>query len=239
MKWMEEEVEEAMGNPACDTDIATSIRSRPHGIDYSPVSGKIYNANTGYGTVVVIDPTTNVVDATIDIGFSNKAHISPDGRFLIVKGTDTKSDTNHVFGKLTVIDVADNSFQQTDIPDVHPDSFEFTPDGEKLYVASATSGSEAQKENLKNNVVLVYDTSNLPSLTLIKEVTVGVADSGHRGIAIHEHDGAAEHVIVPNPAEDTVSFIDPETDTVVDTVAVGDEPGSILVFPVGESHTHR
>ena len=230
--------EQSLGNPVCDADLSTINKSTPHGIDYSPVSGMIYNSNVGYGTVAVIDPELNTVATAIDIGFANKAHISPDGRFLIVKGADAKSDPDHIHGKLTVIDTADNSFKQTDITDVHPDSFEFTPDGKKLYVVSASSGSTAQKVSLKNNVVLVYDSSNLPDLTLVKEITVGAADGSHRGIAIHEHDGMAEHVIVPNPAEDTVSFIDSETDTVVDSVIVGDEPGSILIFSIGEGHSH-
>lgn len=157
-------------NPAkqavgCDTDITTPNNSSPHGIDYSLVSGKIYNADAGYGSVVVINPVTNTIETAIDIGYSNKAHVSPDGRFLIVKGTDKTSDTNHVIGKLTVIDVIYNSVTQVDITDVHPDSFESTPDGSKLYVTSATTGSDAQKSNLRNNVLLVYDTSTLPNLT--------------------------------------------------------------------------
>ena len=229
------------GKPPCDADLGTSNSASPHGLDYSPVSGMVYNSDVGYGMVAVIDPTTNGVTTTLDIGFANKAHVTPDGRFLIVKGTDTGSDPNHVIGKLTVIDVQTNTqVSQIDFPDIHPDSFEFTPDGKKLYVVSATSGSGAQKANLKNNVVLAFDSSGLPTLPSPKEITVGVADGGHRAITIHEEEGKAEHVIVPNPGEDTVSFIDVATDTVVDTVVVGDEPGAVLVFPLeGDlSHSH-
>ena len=222
----------------CDTDITTPNNSSPHGIDYSPVSGKIYNANAGYGSVAVINPVTNTIETAIDIGYSNKAHVSPDGKFLIVKGTDKTSNPNHVIGKLTVIDVMDNSVTQVDITDVHPDSFESTPDGSKLYVTSATTGSDAQKSNLRNNVLLVYDTSTLPNLILIKEITVGVADGSHRALAVHEHDGSAEHIFVPNPADGTVSVIDAEKDEVVSTVDVGGEPSSILVFPLEGSHAH-
>lgn len=229
------------GMPPCDADLSTSNSASPHGIDYSPVSGMVYNSDVGYGMIAVINPTTNGVTTPLDIGFANKAHVTPDGRFLIVKGTDTGSDPNHVIGKLTVIDVqTDTQASQIDLPDIHPDSFEFTPDGKKLYVVSATSGSDAQKANLKNNVVLAFDSSGLPILPSPKEITVGVADGGHRAITIHEEDGKAEHVIVPNPGDDTVSFIDAESDTAVATLAVGDEPGAVLVFPLeGDlSHSH-
>ncbi|MCG3114962.1 MAG: hypothetical protein LLH30_04705 [Candidatus Manganitrophus sp. SA1] len=216
----------------CDADLATSSSAVPHGIDFSPLTGKIYNANVGYGTVSVIDSTdnTHTVETAIDISFANKAHVSPDGQFLIVKGTDTASDPNHVIGKLTVIRLSDHLVTSINLPDVHPDSFEFTPDGNKLYVVSATTGSDAQKANLKNGVVLAFDSSALPALPTPTEIAVGVADADHRALAIHEHDGEAEIVIVPNPANDTVSIIDVATDTVVDTILVGDEPGAVLVF---------
>ncbi len=231
----------------CDGDLATTNNASPHGIDFSPVSGKIYNANVGYGTVSVIDPATNTIEKTIDAGFVNKAHISPDGSFLLVKGTDKSSDADHVIGKLTVIDAAtDTVANQVDLMDIHPDSFEFSPDGAKLYVASATTGSDPQKTHLKNNLLLVFDASALPELKQPetgvsgepKEIVVGTADGDHRSLAIHEHDGMAEHLFVPNPADDTVSVVDAETDEVVDTVAVGDDPGSILVFPVEAGHSH-
>lgn len=201
----------------------------PHGIDFSPLMGKVYNANVGYGTVTVIDPASLTVQ-TVDIGFANKAHVNPNGDFLVVKGTDTTSDPDHVIGKLTIIRLSDLSVTTVNLPDVHPDSFEFTPDGNKLYVVSATTGSDAQKANLRNGVVLAFDSSALPALPTPTEIAVGVADADHRALAIHEHDGEAEIVIVPNPANDTVSIIDVATDTVVDTVVVGDEPGAVLVF---------
>lgn len=220
-----------VSGPACDNDLTTSNAATPHGIDFSPLTGKIYNSNVRYGSVSVIDPNSNTIEGNpIDIGFANKAHVSPDGAFLIVKGTDTASDPNHVIGKLTVIRLSDHSVTSINLPDIHPDSFEFTPDGGKLYVVSATTGSDEQKANIKNSVVLAFDSSALPALPTPTEITVGVADGNHRSLAIHEHDGQAEIVIVPNPANDTVSIIDAVSDTVVDTVVVGDEPGAVLVF---------
>jgi DNA-binding beta-propeller fold protein YncE len=215
---------------ACDADLATSNFAVPHGIDYSSVSDKIYNGNIGYGTVTVIDPDTYAVE-TIDIGFANKLHASPDGGFVVVKGADTDSDPDHVIGKLTVIDVEDNSFEQFDLEDVAPDGFEFTPDGAKLYVTSAQDGSGDQLDNLKNDVLLAFDSSDLPNLELLAEIPVGPTEAEHRALAIHEHDGAAEHVFVP-AGDGTVTVVDVETDTVVDTIDIGGELGSILIVPM-------
>lgn len=241
--------ESKQGKPPCDADLSTPNNSRPHGIDLSPHSGKIYNANVGYGTVVVVDPAFDpanpaaAIVQTLDVGFSNKTHASPDGHFVVVKGTDTTSDPNHVIGRLTVINTEDHTFTRVDLSDVHPDDFAFTPDEEKLYVVSATAGSEAQKANLKNNIVLVFDFDHeTGSLTLAKEIPVGVADHGHRSLAIHVEEGEAEHLFVPNPHDGTVSVIDAKSESVVETVAVGPEPGSIFVFSTEEAdeggHTH-
>lgn len=231
----------------CDADLTTANGASPHGMDFSPVSGKIYNANPGYGTVSVIDPMAPIdpvtktmpVEAVINIGFSNKLHVSPDGRFVIVKGTDKTTDPNHVHGKLTVIKVADNTFSTTDLPDVHPDGFEFTPDGKKLYVTTATSSSFSTglptHPGQKNNLLLVFDTSALPALSGMKEIKVGVADGGHRALAIYEQDGAARAVFVPNPYDGTVSVVDIVEDVVVDTVTVGPDPGALVVFPMARN----
>jgi YVTN family beta-propeller protein len=241
----------------CDTDLTTNSGAVPHGIDYSPVSGLIYNANVGYGTVWAIDPITPAlfdVDSStpeidpINVGFANKAHVSPDGRFLVVKGTDTASNPDHVVGRLSVVNLSNHSVHPFNLTDIHPDSFEFSPDGSKLYVTSATSvgkvlsdpadptsvqiDNASQKAAIKNNVLLSFDASGLPQLPSPIEIPVGVAGHDHRALAIHEHNGVAEHVWVPNPDDGTVSVVDAESDTVVDTVTVGGEPSSIAVLGI-------
>lgn len=218
----------------CDAEVTTPNDAVPHGLDYSPASGRIYNANIGYGTVSVIDPETNTIETTVDIGFADKLHATPDGRFVVVKGADTDSDPDHVIGKLTAIDVDANSFEQIDLYDVAPDGFKFTPDGAKLYLTSVHGGSGDQLDNLKDDVLLAVDVSDLPNLELLAEVPVGATEGHHRALAVSEHGGVAGHVFVP-ASDGTVTVVDIETDEVVDTIDLGGELGSILVVPLGTS----
>ncbi len=225
---------------ACDGDSSTPNGAVPHGLAFSPLSGKIYNANVGYGTVAVIDPAGMRIEKILDIGFANKIHLSPGGRFLVTKGADTSGNPNHVIGKLAVVDLLNDAVTPFDLSDIYPDDFVFTPDGGKLYLATASGGSAAQKANLKNNVVLVYDLSTPGAPTLIKEIAVGATDGGHRALALHAHDGLAKHLFVPNAADGTVSIIKISTDEVVQTVDVDGKPGAISVYlpPVSAAADH-
>ncbi|MBI3805418.1 MAG: YncE family protein [Nitrospirae bacterium] len=229
--------EAAQGKPACDSNPATSNNAGPHGMFFSPVSGKLYNNNESYGTENVIDPATLAIEATVNIGPASATHITPDARFIVVRGTDTQSDPARITGNLAVINVADNSVTITNLPDVSPGDLAFTSDGAKLYVASAASGNTAQKASQKSNVVQVFDTTALPTLTLIKEIGIGSTTAG-RVIGLQEHDGTAEHLFATNRTDGTVSVIDAKTDTAINTVQVGGTPTSLLVFSMEGDLSH-
>lgn len=222
---------------ACDANPATPNGAGPHGMYFSPVSGKIYNNNEDYGTENVINPTTLAIEATLDIGFAGATHITPDGDFILVRGVDTQSDPAHVVGKLTIINVADHSVTPVDFQDFHIGAIQFTSDGTKVYIASAATGNTAQRANQKSNVVRAFDTTALPTLTQTKEISVG-STTGGRSIGLFEHDGEADHLFVTNRADGTVSVIDAATDTTIDTVQVGGTPTSLLVFSLEGDLSH-
>lgn len=213
---------------------ATASNAGPHGMVYSPVSGKIYNNNEEHGTVNVINPAADpasAIEATLDIQFADSVYLTPDGRFVIVRGLDT---TSGVTGKLTVIDVSNNSATTIDLPLINAGAFSFTSDGKKLYVGS--SGSAARPTQ-RGNVVLVFDTTALPSLPTPKEIMVGSTTAG-RSIGLLQHHGEAEFLYVTNRADGTVSVIDAKTDTAIDTLQVGGTPTSLLVFPMEGALSH-
>jgi len=194
----------------------------PHGMAYSPLTGKVYNMNNGYGTVAVIDPITNHIDTTVAMKTSSNLLLSPDGRFLIGKGADRKSDADHVIGRLSVMDAVNNTLAKViDLPDVYPSVYRFSADGGKLYVTTAATGKGKQKENLKLKSLLVFDSSTLPELRLIKEVPVGIADCGRRPIAFISQGDGEGLIFVPNPTDGTLSILDTATDSVTETVSLG------------------
>lgn len=216
----------------CDADIATPNEAGPHGMVFSEASGKIYNNNEDYGTVNIINPATLAIETTLDIGFAGATHVTPDGRFVIVRGFDSSTVT----GKLTVIDVTNpNGVTTHDLVNINPGAIEFTSDGTKMYVAGSGSATRPAQ---RRDVVLAYDFSGLPTLPAPVEITVGSTTAG-RSIGILEQGGQATHVFATNRTEGTVSVIDATSNAVVDTVQVGGTPTSLLVFSLEGDLSHE
>lgn len=200
----------------------------PHGKVFSPVTGKLYSLNNGYGTVYVIDPEANKIEQTIPMPVSSNLLLSPNGRFIIGKGADRKSDPDHILGRLTVMDAVTGDIADTlDLRDLYPSVYRFNADGTKLYVTSAATGKGGQRDNLKTRVVQIFDSAALPALVLLKEVVVGQADCGRRPLAF-AHDAGL--VFVPNPTDGTITALDANSDGIVDTITVAEESVEDLNF---------
>jgi DNA-binding beta-propeller fold protein YncE len=224
-------------DPQRDKDAAAGIPNNafPHGKVYSPVTGKLYSLNNGYGTVYVIDPAANTIEQTVPLPVSSNLLLSPDGRFIIGKGADRKTDPDHVLGRLTVIDVtAGRVVENIDLPDFYPSVYRFNHDGSKLYVTSAATGKGVQRDNLKTRSVLIFDATGLPSLALHKEVAVGLADCGRRPIAFTRDAGL---VFIPNPTDGTVTALDGRSDAVVETFTVAQDPVDEVNFSFWDGTT--
>lgn len=195
----------------------------PHGMVFSPVSGKVYNLNNGYGTIAVMDPASFKITNRIALKGCSNLLLSPNGKFLVGKGADRKADPDHVIGKIAVVDVSrEEVVTLLDLKDVYPSTFRFNPSGTKLYVTTAATGKGAQRGALKMSTLLVFDATALPKLALLKEVNVGKADCGRRPIAFRKIDSTRSHIFVPNPTDGTLTILDDGSDRVVDTVRIGD-----------------
>jgi len=189
----------------------------PHGLAYSPVTGKLYNLNNGYGTIAVINPSSNAIEERLPFkGYSN-LFAAPDGRHLIGRGADRKSDPNHVIGKLGLLDVTTKTVvDRLDVPDVYISKYYFNPEGTKLYLTTASSGSPEQQKHLKTDVLLVLDMKALPKLRLIKEVKVGSSGS----LAFAAENGRTSCVLLSDSDQGALVILDGETDEVVETIGV-------------------
>lgn len=211
----------------------------PHGMVFSKVTGKLYNMNNGYGSVAVIDPASNTIEKTAPMKLSSNLLLSPDGCFLIGKGVDRKSDAEHIIGRLSVMDAASGDLVDTvNLRDIYPSCYRFNSDGSKLYVTTAATGKGIQKENSKLDRLLVFDSSALPKLKLIKELQVGNADCGRRSIAFLHADGKDVLVFVPNPTDSSVSVLDGASDSIIDTIALGTAPAEDFNFMYWRSVLH-
>lgn len=202
----------------------------PHGLAYSPVTGKMYNLNNGYGTVAVIDPLSNAIEERIAFKGHSNLFAAPDGRYLIGRGADRKSDPDHVIGKLSVLDVTTKSVaDRLDLPDVYISKYYFNPEGTKLYLTTASSGSPEQQKHLKTDVVLVLDMSALPKLRLIKEVKVGSSGA----LAFAAEGGRTRQVFSSDSDKGTLVILDGETDEVVETLDVTEGRSHSRIWNLG------
>jgi len=218
-----------------DGNIGIPNNAFPHGKQLSQTTGKVYSLNNGYGLVDVIDPTTHEIEKRIPFkGFSNLL-LSKCGKFIIGKGADRKSDDEHVLGRLAVMDATTYEIiNLAEIADLYPSTYRFNQTGEKLYVTSAATGKDVQKENLNISSLFVYDTSNLPELNLVKSLDVGTSDCGRRPIAFPS-DENSKLVFVPNPTDGTLSILDGNTDTVINTIKIADCGGKEFNFSFWQS----
>ncbi len=196
--------------------------SFPHGMEFSPVTRKIYNLNNGYASVAVINPINNEIETTIPMKVSSNLLLSRCGNFLIGKGADRKGNPDHVMGRLQVLDVNQQAVVNCfDIQDFYPSVYRFNPEGDRLYVTAGATGKGAQADNLRTDMVQVYDSSKLPELKLIKEIKLEDCNSGRRPIAFLKQNGTAPLVFVPNPDQGSLAVIDGDSNEVIETINIG------------------
>lgn len=169
-----------------------------------------YITNSGNNSVSVIDISTDIVTATVDVGDT------PDGVAVTPDGTETYV-SNRDSNTISMIDTATNTVTATVKVGVSPRGIAFTPDGVKAYVA-----------NYGDNTISVIDTE---TSTIV--VTINAGD-GPFGVAVTP-DGTK--VYVSNANRNTISVIDTATNTVTATVEVGPWPCGFGQFIVPASQS--
>lgn len=222
-----------------DENVNIPNNAFPHGKVFSSVSNKLYNLNNGYKAISVITIDDNTISATVEMPVSSNLLLSPCGRFIIGKGADRKADPDHVMGRISVMDVEKEAIvAHSDLQDVYPSTYRFSPNGEKLYVTTAATGKDAQRDNLALNALLVFDAKALPELKLEKTVAIGKADCGRRPIAFLNRSDASALVFIPNPTDGSLSVLDEASDEIVETVKLTDKPVKELLFSFWRSDIH-
>lgn len=190
----------------------------PHGLAYSPYSGKVYNLNNGYGTVVIIDPVTNQIESRLEFKGHSNLFVTPDGRYIIGRGADRKSDNEHVIAKLTVLDLSTNTIASSlDLLDIYISKYYFNDEGTKLFLTTSSSGSPEQQKNLKTDALLVFDLSSLPQLALTVEVRLGSSS----GSLVFRSSNNQNLVFSSNSAEGVLAVLN-ENHAIVEKIKVNE-----------------
>jgi len=206
----------------------------PHGLAYSSVTGKLYNLNSGYGTLAVINPLTNAIETRTPLkGYSNLFAVpggEQNGRYLIARGADRKTDANHVIAKIAVLDTVTQSVvDHLDLPDIYFSKYYFNAESTKLYMTTGSSGSPEQQANIKPDVLLAFDLTALPKLRLIQEIKTGPAGS----VTFLVKDGITDLVFSSNAEAGSLVVIDGKTDEILETIAITEGASHARIWMLG------
>ena len=242
------------GKEACNIEDGTGPTafspnaSAPHGIRWSKHTKKIYSVQEGYGEIAEIDPITYTVTPIFTLTGSpySAFGISPDGRFLLLRGQTTVPQAT----KLGVIDLGNgNLLTDFDIPALNgsaPGAFKFSPDGKRFYILAANSAlvTVTTKDRL-----FAFDSSTLtaatPTLTLLRPIPL-VATGAHSFDVLAQTPtgapvgtpGEAKYIVVSNGIDNSLSIINAADNQVKDTVqnvgsTVGSVLGGVMIFAPG------
>jgi len=199
-------------------DQSTPNNAFPHGLVYSPLSGKLYCLNNGYGNIAVINPANHQIEARIPFKGHSNLFGSPDGRYLIGRGADRKSDADHVIAKVSVFDTVNNTITDSvELQDIYISKYFFNCEGSKLYLTTASSGSPEQQQNLQADVLLVFDMTALPKIKLMDQVKLGSAPGT---LDFLVQDGKTTLVFSSNSEEGVVAVVDGNSNVLLDKIQV-------------------
>lgn len=248
----------------CDNEAATAITapftangSKPHGIRWSQSTGKIYSYQEGYKEIIEVDPKLivpgpghNQAAITRRLSLASTPYtsygITPNGRFLFLRGRDITTDSDHIIGKLAVVDldaVDPNDATRLvltplpDLLDVVPSTFRFTPDGQRMYLlaSDAATGTGNQPVNQKKNRLFVFNPSTFPgALQPLAEINLLQA-AAHNFDVLVQGSGQASAVLVSNGGAGSfgsVSLIN-ANHQIMDSQLVGVNPGAVLFYYPG------
>jgi hypothetical protein len=230
----------------------TANGSKPHGIRWSKSSGKIYSFQEAYGEIVEVDPKlivpgpgNNQAAVTRSLSLVGTPYtsygITPDGKFLFLRGRDLTADLNHIIGKLAVVDLTAGGplviTPVSDLLDVVPSTFKFTPDGQRMYMLASDTltGNAAQQAAQRRNLLFVFNPSSFPA-TLPSPVEIAlIGASGHNFDVLVQGTGQASGVLVSNGtagSPGSVSFIN-SNNQLTGILQVGVNPGAIMIYAPG------
>jgi YVTN family beta-propeller protein len=118
-----------------ETNIA--VGKGPEGLDISPDDKEVWAANSGDGTVSIIDTATSKVIHTFDVRtkHSNRLKFTPDGKLALISDPETN--------ELVIVDTATRKITKMLNVGRNPGGILIVPDGSRAYVALAGDNAVA------------------------------------------------------------------------------------------------
>lgn len=251
--------------PESSTAIATrsfktlKVGKAPHGMAANDAF--VYNANSGEGSVSVIDTTTDTVVKTLDLGGNTPGYIkvSHDGKYMLVLSKNADEE-----GQLHIFEPAQaHRLVQTLAVGKGPDKIQISDNDQTVYVSLAGEPGIA-------HYAFAEGLGSPPLARQLIAAGSGSADGhGHRAlaaqsgwlltpnpgdnsvslvnpdgehrilrdgnspgpVALASHNGILAQAIVGNTASHTLSLFDPRSETVVTLSEVGQSPTDIALVP--------
>ena len=119
------------GDPAVWNATNISVGKGPEGGDISPDGREYWAANSGDGTVSIIDVATKRVEQTLDVQVnrSNRLKFTLDGKLVLISDLGNNA--------LVVVDAASRKVVKRLSPGRQPEGILISPDGAHAYVAVA------------------------------------------------------------------------------------------------------
>lgn len=133
-----------------------AVGKGPEGIDISPDGREVWAANSGDGTVSVIDTASKKVVATIDVGtkHSNRLKFTLDGKLALVSDLGT--------GDLVVVDVATRKVTKRLSLGKSAEGILIEPGGDRAFVAVSNDDKIAVIDLKKLEVEKTFTTGKDP-----------------------------------------------------------------------------
>jgi YVTN family beta-propeller protein len=138
------------------SNVLIPVGKAPEGIDISPDDSEVWAANSGDGTVSIIDTKTKKVKETVNVGTkrSNRLKFTPDGRVVLISDIAT--------GDLVVIETATRKEVKRLKVGSSTEGILILPDGSKAYVAASGDNKIVIIDLLKFEVLKTFEPGKDP-----------------------------------------------------------------------------
>jgi len=194
--------------PVADTSIV--VGSNPRGGCFSPTNARIYQCNLTGNSISVIDPSSNLVVATVTISVSgpNSAVYCPyNDRVYVAQSTGNNVAIVNPGTNLVTSTISTGAA-------TGPSSPVYCPTNNKIYVSLSTTGFVAVIDPVSNTLVRTIQVGTTPR-------DMWYCQSNNR-------------IYCTNSGSSNVSVIDPLGDYVVATITVGSGPRGICYCPTND-----